>query len=71
MGSYKHEDMSALDITKVRDYVTFMALTSTKQGKNGQEALDRFMEKVKENSDDGEDNDKAWIKFCEKEKSQS
>ena len=48
-----------------------MALTSTKQGKNGQEALDRFMEKVKENSDDGEDNDKAWIKFCEKEKSQS
>jgi len=71
MGSYKHEDMSALDITKVRDYATFMALTSTKQGKNGQEALDRFMEKVKENSDDGEDNDKAWIKFCEKEKSQS
>ena len=31
MGTYKNEDMSGLDITMVRDYATFMALTPNNQ----------------------------------------
>ena len=48
-------DMSELDITNVRDYATFMALTSNSQGKNGDVALQKFNEKLGNSS---------WNSYC-------
>ena len=57
MGKYKTEDMTGLDVTMVRDYATFMALTPNSQGEGGDEAVKKFYEKV----------DTALTKFYEKE----
>ena len=42
--------MTGLDITKVRDYATFMALTANNQGWGGDEAVKAFLTKVGGNS---------------------
>ena len=39
LGKYEDYDMSDLDITTVRDYATFMALSANYQGKNGEIGL--------------------------------
>ena len=55
MGKYSDWDMAELDITVIRDYAMFMALSSNNQGKNGQGALDSFNKK-KENM--------TWPEYC-------
>jgi len=55
MGKYSDWDMAELDITVIRDYAMFMALSSNNQGKNGQGALDSFNKK-KENL--------TWPEYC-------
>merc|ERR1712117_218418 len=64
MGSYKNEDMKDLDITKVRDYATFMALVSTGQGHGNDTAMDKFNKTVV--GDDKRTNDVVWSEFCDK-----
>ena len=46
MGKYRENDMAELDITITRDYAMFMALSSNKQGKNGNIALDNFYKNI-------------------------
>ena len=67
MGSYKNEDMTGLDITMVRDFATFMALTPNGQGKGGGEAVKAFFTKIGGNST--ESNAVLWKRFCEETKS--
>ena len=57
MGKYQDFDMTDLDITKVRDYATFMALTSNNQGKNGDVALEKINKQLGNSS---------WSEFCQK-----
>ena len=57
MGKYQDFDMSALDITTVRDFATFMALSSNSQGKNGELVLESFKQKMGNSS---------WTEFCQK-----
>ena len=47
--------MAELDLTKVRDYATFIALTANSQGKGGETALARLRESLGENS---------WAQHC-------
>ena len=62
MGTYKAEDMSGLDITMVRDYATFMALTANNQGKGGEQAVEAFLTKAGGNS--SESIATLWRKVC-------
>ena len=57
MGKYQDFDMSALDITTIRDFATFMALSSNSQGKNGELVLESFKQKMGNSS---------WTEFCQK-----
>ena len=55
MGKYQDFDMSSLDITTVRDYATFMALTSNNQGVNGEVGLVKLKLKM---------GNSTWSEFC-------
>ena len=48
-------DMAELDLTKVRDYATYLALTANSQGKGGERALARLRESLGE---------KSWAHHC-------
>ena len=63
MGLYKEEDMSGLDISTVRDYATFMALTANNQGKGGEQAVEAFLTKAGGNS--SEFIATLWRKVCQ------
>ena len=52
-GKYQDFDMAALDITNIRDYATFMALSSNNQGTNGHIVKENWN---KRNS--------SWSEFC-------
>ena len=56
IGKYRDFDMTALDLTNVRDFATFMALTSNNQGKNGHLPLENWNNKIGSSS---------WSEFCE------
>ena len=64
MGKYKAEDMSGLDITKVRDYATFMALSATGQGTGAEAAIERFEETVAGGGAEDRPSDEVWMEFC-------
>ena len=68
MGKYKGEDMAGLDITRGRDYATFMALTATGQGKGGEAAIARFNETVLGGAGEDKPNDEIWKEFCKNQK---
>lgn len=55
LGKYENYDMSDLDITTVRDYATFMALTANSQGKNGEVGLHNLKLKM---------GNSTWSQFC-------
>ena len=55
MGKYRELDMADLDLTKVRDYATYIALTANSQGKGGERALARLKESLGE---------KSWAEHC-------
>ena len=55
MGKYIEQDMSGLDLTTVRDYATFMALTANSQGKGGEKALERLKESL---------GGRSWVEYC-------
>ena len=48
--------MSSLDITNVRDYATFMALTANNQGRNGEEGIRNLKLKM---------GNRTWSEFCQ------
>ena len=56
MGKYQDFDMSQLDLTNVRDYATYLALTANNQGVNGQVALERWTSK-----------NLSWKQYCNPE----
>ena len=55
IGKYTDLDMAELDLTKVRDYATYLALTANSQGKGGERALARLRESLGE---------KSWAQHC-------
>ena len=55
LGKYIDLDMSDLDLTKVRDFATYLALTANSQGKGGERALARLKESLGE---------KTWSQYC-------
>ena len=55
MGKYIDLDMAELDLTKVRDFATYLALTANSQGRGGERALARLREKLGE---------KSWAEHC-------
>ena len=55
IGKYTDLDMAELDLTVVRDYATYIALTANSQGKGGEKALARLREKLGE---------KSWAEHC-------
>merc|ERR1719483_168253 len=46
-GDYKNYDLSSLDITNVRDFSVFMAVSSAGQGKGGEMAWQNYIKKEK------------------------
>ena len=64
MGKYQDEDMSGLDITTVRDYATFMALSATGQGTGAEAAIERFEETVAGGGAEDRPSDEVWMEFC-------
>ena len=48
-------DLAELDLTVVRDYATYIALTANSQGKGGEKALARLREKL---------GGKSWAEYC-------
>lgn len=50
VGKYQELDMAALDITKVQDFATYMALVANGQGRNGAVALESFHRKAANSS---------------------
>ena len=48
-------DMADLDLTKVRDFATYIALTANSQGKGGERALARLRQSLGE---------KSWREYC-------
>ena len=56
MGKYQDYDMSQLDLTTVRDYATYLALTANNQGINGQVALERWTSR-----------NLSWKEYCNPE----
>ena len=64
MGKYQAEDMSGLDITTVRDYATFMALSATGQGTGAEAAIERFVETVVGGGAEDRPSDEVWMEFC-------
>ena len=59
IGKYTDLDMAELDLTKVRDYATYLALTANSQGKGGERALARLKESLGE---------KSWAQHCSRTK---
>ena len=64
MGKYQAEDMSGLDITTVRDYATFMALSAAGQGTGAEAAIERFEETVAGGGAEDRPSDEVWMEFC-------
>ena len=64
MGKYQDEDMSGLDITTVRDYATFMALSATGQGTGAEAAIARFEKTVVGGGAEDRPSDVVWMEFC-------
>ena len=62
MGKYRYFDMSDLDLTNVRDFATYVALTSNNQGKGGERALATLKETL---------GGKTWTEYCSEEESTS
>ena len=55
MLHYIDLDMAELDLTKVRDFATYLALTANSQGRGGERALARLRETLAE---------KSWAEHC-------
>ena len=55
MGKYRDFDMADLDLTKVRDYATYIALTANSQGKGGEKALERLKLTMA---------GRSWVEYC-------
>ena len=66
MGKYQDEDMSGLDITTVRDYATFMALSAAGQGTGAEAAIKRFEKTVVGGGAEDRPSDEVWMEFCGK-----
>ena len=64
MGKYQDEDMSGLDITRVRDYATFLALSATGQGTGAEAAIERFEKTVVGGGAEDRPSDEVWMEFC-------
>ena len=58
MGEYRDFDMTDLDLTNVRDYATYVALTANSQGKGGERAMATLREKL---------GGKTWTEYCSSE----
>ena len=54
-GEYTDFNMADLDLTNVRDFATYIALTANNQGKGGEAAMARLREKLGE---------KSWAEYC-------
>ena len=54
-GKYRDFDMTNLDLTNVRDYATYVALTANNQGKGGERAMTRLKEEL---------GGKTWTEYC-------
>ena len=55
MGKYVGEDMQELNITVIRDYAMFMALSSNNQGRNKNLALENLQKQL---------GNRSWSEFC-------
>ena len=58
--------MSGLELTTVRDYATFMALTANKQGTGGAEVEEAFR-RAHTGAERQLANDKIWINICKEQ----
>ena len=54
-GKYRGLDITELNITKIRDFATYMALTSNQAGKGGETALQRLRETM---------GGRSWAEYC-------
>ena len=54
-GKYRDFDMAGLDLTNVRDYATYVALTANNQGKGGEKALATLKKEL---------GGKTWSEYC-------
>ena len=55
LGQYRDFDMAGLDLTNVRDYATYVALTANNQGKGGEKALATLKKEL---------GGKTWSEYC-------
>ena len=55
IGKYKETDMAGLNMTNVRDYATYIALTANSQGKGGEAALERLKQTL---------GGRSWAQYC-------
>ena len=55
MGKYIETDMSGLNLTNVRDFATYIALSANQQGSGGETALERLKETLK---------GRSWAQYC-------
>ena len=60
--------MSGLELTTVRDYATFMALTANNQGTGGAEVEEAFRQA---HTTGHLANDKMWINICKEQLAES
>ena len=60
--------MSGLELTTVRDYATFMALTANDQGTGSAEVEEAFRQA---HTTGHLDNDKMWINICKEQLAES
>ena len=54
-GKYKELDMEELNITIVRDFATYLALTANDEGIGGDIALQRLSETL---------GNRSWMEYC-------
>ena len=55
LGQYRDFDMAGLDLTNVRDFATYVALTANNQGKGGEKALATLKKEL---------GGKTWSEYC-------
>ena len=56
-GKYRDFDLADLDLTIVRDFATYVALTANSQGRGGERAMAKLTEKL---------GGKSWTEYCSK-----
>ena len=54
-GKYRDFDLADLDLTIVRDFATYVALTANSQGRGGERAMAKLTEKL---------GGKTWTEYC-------